>query len=114
MRGAAREDNQPLANYTLMPTHMVGFFDPEELTEATLHDGFDFTSGYKLLRTPGGGGSFELNTSRLFDLDEDYEQKHPIVDAEVEDRLCREMVRLMLWNDAPKEQLTRVGLETYS
>ena len=113
MRGASREDNQPLANYTLMATHMVGFFQDIELTGATLHHGFSFTKGHKLLRAPGGGGRFELNKTRLFDLETDYEQNHPIDDPVVEDRLCREMVRLMRWNDAPEEQIERVGLGEY-
>ena len=35
--------NEPIFNYTLMPTHMRGFFRPRELKTAELEDPFSFT-----------------------------------------------------------------------
>lgn len=115
MRGAEHADNKPLFNYTVMPTHLGEFFSMEELSQATLHDGFDFTKGCKLLRTasPGTVMRKDLTVSRLYDLETDYEQRNPIIDMAVEHRLCNEMVKLMRQNDAPPEQYERLGLESY-
>lgn len=49
----------------------------------------------------------------LYDLETDPSQEHPIQDAEIEERMQRNMVRLMRENDAPKEQYVRLGLEQY-
>ena len=49
----------------------------------------------------------------LFDLENDPQQENPIHDPEVEERLCRLMVKMMLENDAPREQFERMGLEAF-
>ena len=47
----------------------------------------------------------------LYDLRSDPGQLVPISDPETEERMCKKMVELMRWSDAPVEQYARVGLE---
>jgi hypothetical protein len=111
MRGPAGPRNVPLYNHTLMPTHMRGFFSPEELREASLAGPFRFTKGLKVLRTPGGSWTnpHEYGTL-LYDLEADPRQERPVRDAEAEQRMTAHLVRLMRENDAPPEQFERLGL----
>lgn len=112
--------NQEIYQYTLMPTHIWEPFSPDELADATLSDGFDFTKGAKLLKVPvtgrspfynnyGPGALLESDT-RLYDLENDPGQEHPIQDGPVEARLRMLMAELMQANDAPPEAFDRIGL----
>ncbi len=104
-------------NYTQMPTHMRCLFSVEEMKSATLHQGFSFTKGTPLFKI----GSVEDKTgdttpkhqmhTMLFDLRKDPEQKNPISDAEVENRMIEAMIKIMKENDAPEEQYIRLGLK---
>ncbi|MDA1137460.1 MAG: sulfatase [Planctomycetota bacterium] len=112
MRSPTNDDNQPLYNYTLMPTHMRGHFKPEEFKGAELAEPFEFTKNCPTVRTASKAGrNPKPFGTLLFDLENDPGQENPIQDEEVEARLCREMVRLMKENDAPSEQYERMGLE---
>ena len=111
MRVPVREENEPLYNYTLMPTHMKGFFGPDELTDIELAEPFTFTKGYRTIRArarnwgiPPGQGHL------LFDLENDPAQEHPLEDERLEARMIEMLVALMKENDAPGEQYQRVGL----
>lgn len=111
---------QEIYQYTLMPTHIWEPFSTEELRDAQLSDGFDFTKGVKLLQVPvtnrspffnnyGPGALLESET-RLYDLQNDPGQEQPISDPEVERRLRMLMHDLMTSNDAPPEAFARLGL----
>ena len=52
MRANRSADNQPLAEYTLMPTHMREFFSPEELNGAELVRLNQFSHHLPVLRIP--------------------------------------------------------------
>ena len=52
MRAPANPDNQPLYEYTLMPSHMRGLFTPEELQSMALAPPFSFTKGCPTLKLP--------------------------------------------------------------
>jgi arylsulfatase A-like enzyme len=113
MRAPAREENAPLFNYTLMPTHMRGLFSPAELAEAELAGPFRFTKGCPTLRIPSrgrAGRNYHQFGTLLFDLEADPHQESPIEDAAIEKRMTDHMVRLMRANDAPPEQYERLGL----
>jgi arylsulfatase A-like enzyme len=115
MRAPASPENQPLGEYTLMPTHMNRMFSPQELQEFGLAEPFAFTKGCRMLKIPVQPKSswtqpYEFG-SLLFDLETDPAQEHPISDPAVEARLIDQMVRLMQANDAPPEQYTRLGLQ---
>ena len=47
------------------------------------------------------------------DRDIDYLQEYPIYNKELEDELCKKLVRKMLEVDSPREQYSRLGLEFY-
>lgn len=108
--------NGPLYNYTQMPTHMRCLFSVEEMKTASLHPSFSFTKGTPVLKIRGvedKSGDTSIKNSlgtMLFDLEEDPGQLHPIQNAEVEDRMIRNLVRLMKENEAPEEQYLRLGL----
>ncbi len=113
MRAAANEDNQPLYNYTLMPTHMRGFFSTDNLRTAELAEPFSFTKGLRTLRTDAGVWKADERARRtmLFDLDNDPHQLEPIEDAEIERMMIDHLLREMAANDAPSEQYERLGLD---
>lgn len=115
MRGPAQPDNQPLFEYTLMPTHMRHTFDVQELQELDLADPFSFTKGCRTLRIPAAPGAwrdvYRFGT-QLFDLERDPHQLAPLDDPAIEARMVEHLLRLMRENDAPLEQFVRLGLNT--
>jgi arylsulfatase A-like enzyme len=113
--------SQEIYQYTLMPTHIFEPFSPEELKNASLSEGFPFTKGAKLLKVPVierspmfdiyGPGAFLESETRLYDLESDPGQEHPVKDAAVETDMERLMVGLMAENDAPPEAFARLELD---
>lgn len=118
MRSCATPDNAPLYEYTLMPTHMRSMFTAQEISGAQLSQPFSFTKNCPLLKInavqPDGKGNHNnqhRERTMLFDLQSDPNQLHPIHNPEIEQQMIRYMVQLMIENDAPTEQYTRLGLE---
>ena len=112
MRAPAREDNAPLFNYTLMPTHMRGRFPPAELQETALAPAFEFSKGCALLKIPAqawGNIRHPLETL-LYDVEADPQQTQPLQDAALEARLAQQMRALLEESEAPPEQFERLGL----
>jgi hypothetical protein len=111
MRACATPENGPLLEHTLMPTHMNARFTPAELAGAELVGPLSFTQGAPVLRMPGFSfGNPYLFGSLLFDLEQDPDQNHPLVDDELELRMITELVELMRDSDAPESQYERLGL----
>ncbi|MFX0080355.1 MAG: sulfatase [Candidatus Hodarchaeota archaeon] len=112
MRGPINGLNQPLYEYTLIPTHMRGFFSINELKTMTLADQFSFTKGSKLIRTKTRHRYINpyIFGSLLFDLQNDPHQENPIIDSEIENRMIKAMVEAMKKNDSPVEQFERLGI----
>jgi arylsulfatase A-like enzyme len=116
MRGPVSGENQPLANYTLMPTHMRSRFTPEEISTASLAPPFSFTKACPLLRMPASYGlpggeqtNVHLDTM-LFDLKTDPQQNQCLTDAETEAKCTGLLCEHLRRNDAPAEQWERLGL----
>lgn len=112
MRAPVRAENQPLFEYTLMPTHMREPFQVQELQDIQLAEPFTWSKGCRTMQIPTQQSwtqAYELGTM-LFDLATDPGQEHPITDPKIEARMCRLMVQLMQENDAPAEQYERMGL----
>ncbi|MFB8029202.1 MULTISPECIES: sulfatase-like hydrolase/transferase [unclassified Streptomyces] len=111
MRAPVDPGNAPLHEHTLMPTHMRGRFSPAELADLELAEPFAFTKGIRTLRVPGRTlfNPYHHGTL-LFDLENDPEQRAPLVDDEAELRMAGLMVELMRANDAPVGQYERLGL----
>lgn len=111
MRACVTPDNQPLADYTLMPTSMRGRFSADALRAAELVAPFSFTKGVPLLRVPTIAPTNPAAFgSQLFDLEKDPAQLAPIVDDELELHMVRLLVQLMRDADAPSDQYVRLGL----
>lgn len=110
-----------LFEYTLMPTAMrsLSHFN-DKLQDVTLSEPFSFTKGCRLLKMeierPTGQEKAMRDPEHqprhlLFDLRNDPEQKHPLDDAEIEERMKGLMKELMRQADAPPERFKRMGLE---
>jgi len=111
MRAPVTEDNMPLYDYTMMPTHMNKRFDVEELQQIELSEPFDFSQGCRMMKIPARKSDFGYEYGTLlFDLENDPHQKNPIEDVTIEARMIEQMVALMKQTDAPLEQFERMGL----
>jgi arylsulfatase A-like enzyme len=111
MRAPIKAENDPLCEYTLMPTHMRNAFKPEELQDIRLAEPFPFTKGCRTMKINANTwtNAHQFGTL-LFDLQADPRQERPLQDAAIEARMIEHMVRLMGENDAPAEQYERLGL----
>ncbi len=116
MRAPITAENKPLYNYTMMPTHMRGFFRSEELANAELTDQFEFTKEFKVLKCSAnafGQSSAHSFGPMLFDTLNDPQELNPLEDADAEKSMIMGMVKIMKENDSPLEQYTRLGLEEF-
>lgn len=107
-------DNQPLNEYTLMPTHIRTRFTVSEIQQARFVEPFDFTKNCPLMQIPGKawGNPFSTPTV-LYDLENDPQQSEPIMDDLIEKRMIEHILKLMKKNDAPDEQFERLGLSVH-
>ncbi|MFW6133243.1 MAG: sulfatase [Planctomycetota bacterium] len=114
-RAPVTTENQPLFEYTHMPTHMTHTFSVEEMRGATLAGPFAFTKGCGLMKIPVPPGRRQadprMQRNWLFDTHADPHQDAPLDDPAVERRMLDHMVRLMRESDAPDEQYERLGLK---
>ena len=110
---APLEGNEPLYDYTLMPSNMKSPFPIERMLRAEMTAPYSFTQGMPLLKIPAklwAPMDFNEYGNLLFDLKEDPEQLHPSNDPVAEQQMIDLMTRLMKHNDCPVEQFTRLGL----
>lgn len=111
MRSSTAEDNQPLANYTLMPTQMRGFISQEQLKEVELVQGNTFSNGLPMLRVEMNNhyDSYKFG-HLLFDMEEDPTQEYPMNDKQIEHEMIQKLIAKMKDIEAPKEEFIRLGL----
>lgn len=116
MRGYAGDCNEPLYDYTLMPTHMRSRFHPDELKNMTLTEPLSFTKDVPVLKikcnTKNKTRNDTFSRTMLFDLALDYAQQHPVDDRNIEQKMIDHLVKLLKENDAPVEQFERLGLQS--
>ena len=112
MRAAEGPDNQPLYNYTLMPSHMRRPFSLDELRGSSLQAPFAFTKGCPTIKTEARGSNWSMPVfeTLLYDLQDDPKQERPLRDDAIESDMIDKMVGLMRANDAPAEQYERLGI----
>lgn len=111
MRACAEMSNEPLEEFTLMPTHMCWRFQPSELQNAALSPPFSFTKNAPVLKLGGRAmGNPIFFGTLIYDLKIDPGQTDPINDPELEMRLAEMLVAAMRANDAPESQFVRLGL----
>jgi len=120
MRAAAREDNRPLNEYTLMPTHMKSHFAPDrfEPGKVEMHEGFAFTRGAQVMKITADDRASDTRAaggmrygSLLYDLTTDPGQETPIENDPLEAQMQQHLTTLMQQAHAPSEQYERLGLQ---
>lgn len=115
MRAFADRENQPLYDYTLMPTHMRGAFSIEELAgKIELAEPFVFTKGCCVMKIPctrrGLNAKIYDFGTLLYDVDNDPKEETPLRDPDIESRMIEMLVAGMKEHSAPSEQFERLGL----
>ncbi|MFW5686635.1 MAG: sulfatase [Halanaerobium sp.] len=114
MRSSKSAENQPLYQYTLMPTHMRGFFRKENLEKAALTKEFSFTNNIPVLKIPTDTliASYKFG-SKLFDLDKDPAQENNLIEKsqDLELKMISKLKEAMIEAEAPAEQFERLGLD---
>lgn len=125
VRSPLPDKEDVLYNYMSVPNSYPNAMPVEVLRTGEWHPGFSFTKGVPLMKYHGGSWipsmqqngklpeSLHAAGNLLFDLETDPKQLNPIDDPQVEERMIRAMVKLMLENDSPAEQFERLGLESY-
>lgn len=124
LRAPITEENEPLNNYTHMPTRMERRYQIEQLADerVELAEPFSFTKGCKTMKIPCPS-QFETQKgvfvnpysfgTMLYNVKEDPGQLYNIEDEELEEKMIRYMVDIMKENETPKEQYVRMGLEKW-
>ncbi len=111
MRGPVSRQNDPLFEYTLMPTRMRSMYSVDDLSDIQLQEPFDFTKSCRVIKTKAKAWVSPFNFgSPLYDLENDPMQENPIENFEVEQKMIEYMAALMKKNDAPQEQFERLGI----
>ncbi len=126
MRGVGQSGNEPLYQYTYMPTHLYNRFSVAEMQTTELAEPFSFTKGCRLMKIRSGPwvtrdtharigyvNVDHIRESLLFDLQTDPHQLHPLNDPELEEKCIHAMIALMKENDAPEEQYLRLELTAF-
>lgn len=112
MRAPQSEDNQPLYQYTLMPTHMRASFAVEDFAEMTLAPPFSFMKGaqtMKIQNVTWVARDRQFDTM-LWDTAADPGQVAELDDLTLEARMQALMAGLMRDADTPEDQFERLGL----
>ena len=99
-------------DYTLMPTRMRERFAVSDLQRAELNPPLPNTKGCPVLKTPArtcyvSPANFG---TKLFDVQADPHQAHPLEDPALEAELAQKMTAALHAADAPAEQFDRLGL----
>ena len=118
MRASQSVCNEPLSEYTLAATRMIGFFSKNELSKAEMVAPFKFTKGCRVMKVPNDSriknatfcNSFQYG-HLLWDLANDPDQNNKLDDPSTEASMLNKMIRMMKANDAPDEQYIRLGIE---
>ena len=111
MKGPANPANTPLYEYTLMPTHMRSMFTLQELRATSLSDGFAFTKSCPVMKIPAGTIVSQFHYGdRLYNLDIDPEQLHPIDDPVKEAEFLTALRESMRQSEAPQDEFLRLGI----
>lgn len=108
--------NEPLYEYTLMPSGQRGAFAVERFQTAPAWTTFGFTQGCHLMQIPArvprqtDPWRGRRHDTFLFDLAKDPTQEEPIRDERVERRLLEALDSGMRAVDSPPEQWQRLGM----
>lgn len=109
---AAKKEDVPGYEYTLMPTHMRERFSPKELQNITLSEPFFFTKGCRLMKIPAKSNMGNTNKfgDLLFDLENGGHQMEQEDSVSIIEKMKTNITAYMKQNDAPEELYERYGL----
>ena len=140
MKAPVSDENKPLYEYTLMPTHMRALFSAGEMrkAQAVKMEQFTFTKGCPIWKIPKGNGQGDADFSdlllkgedseeakhmdnnsivnsanfgdKLYDLYKNPRQDQVLEDIEIETRMANLLQRAMKESESPSEQFQRIGL----
>lgn len=112
MRSSMTSKNQPLYDYTLMPTAMRGYLNPKSLHKASLTSEFACFQQMPVLKLPAQSflSSYRFH-HRLYDIEKDPQQKVLLDNVELELDMIEKMRQLMQESEAPLEQYERLGID---
>lgn len=110
---AAEHPEEPVYEYTLMPTHMRAMFSPEEMRSTELAGPFSFTKGCPVMKILGADKMGDTNSfgTCLYDLSSEKKEDAKISDTAIEKRMKSAIKDFFDENDAPRELYYRYGLE---
>lgn len=117
MRAPKDINNEPLYEYTLMPTHMRTRFSIGELHGIELEKGtFNFMQGASCMKiaTKNPTNSVFNYGTKLFNLAVDPKQNYLVSNKEIELKMINALIQKMKETEAPAEQYERLGLKTGS
>ena len=112
MRAPITKENQPLFEYTMMPTHMRNFFDAKALNKATLVKPSFLNDETQVLKVPTKAflDVFQYG-NKLYDMENDPEQNTLIEDIDLEIQMIDKLRKGMIDSGATDEQYMRLGIE---
>lgn len=108
MKAVTHPEN-PCFEYTHMPTHMNRMFSVQEMQSMEIAPPFGFTKRAPLLRISSERILYEnkLEQDLLFDLEADSEQKAPIINDEIKERMENALLEIMKDYETPEEVYER-------
>ncbi len=126
-RAAADASNRPLFVYTAVPSLLRQYMGANDAVDVSDYDKIGMGrylswTDYPVYRFPADIIHFHNPSQEfsqrsvfneetlLFDLENDYEQEHPVCDAALEADMAVKLKECMRLHDAPKEQFERLGL----
>lgn len=114
-RAPKNKDNKPCHQYCGIPSTLGRYFGEDYAGEIEMGRFLSYTD-YPVYKIPAKGekdwwGDLkDVMESKLFDLQEDYEQNKPLVNEELEQKMCKKLMAGMKEAQAPEEQYERLGL----
>lgn len=110
LRAPAAPDNQPLAQYTAMPTGFRSYLGTKNACEITAGRFLSYTE-YPVFRIPQKATNLQyVSDTLLFDLEQDPAQQHPVENSEKQEKMKGLLRQALREEGAPAEQFVRLGL----
>ncbi len=112
MKANSVSGNQPIYEYTWMPTNMRGFFNRTQLEQAEIVTGSRFTNGIPCVRIPANLPYFHADHygDRLYDVQNDPEENENLLNCDNQKQWNRKLQKTMEKTGAPEEEYRRLGL----
>lgn len=109
-RAPTNEDNYPCYVYCAMPSTIWRYMGKNCLDKIETGRFLRHTD-YPVFKIPVGGEDLKfVKESLLFDIENDYQQEHPIKDIKIEKILIKKLKNALTEADSPSEQLIRLGI----